>query len=252
MTDAKRTPIVLRILRQESPTAHAHWETFSLPYQPMMNVISCLMEIQKAPRTAEGKETTPPVWDCNCLEEVCGACTMIVNGTPRQACAALVDDLARPIELRPLTKFPLVKDLAVDRGRMFDSLRELRAWLPIDGTYDLGAGPAIGQDAQSRAYAYSRCMTCGCCMEACPNYNDGSPFHGPAPITQIWRFQLHPTGALTKGKALEAVMTEGGIADCGKAQNCVEVCPKEIPLTEGLAELGRETSIHWLKTLFRR
>jgi succinate dehydrogenase/fumarate reductase-like Fe-S protein len=31
------------------------------------------------------------------------------------------------------------------------------------------------------------------------------------------------------------MMEEGGVADCGKAGNCVEVCPKEIPLLESIA-----------------
>jgi len=35
----------------------------------------------------------PVAWECNCLEEVCGACTMLINGRVRQSCSALVDRL---------------------------------------------------------------------------------------------------------------------------------------------------------------
>ena len=49
---------------------------------------------------------TPVVWECNCLEEVCGACTMVINGKVRQACTALVDALPQPIVLEPMSKFP--------------------------------------------------------------------------------------------------------------------------------------------------
>jgi succinate dehydrogenase / fumarate reductase iron-sulfur subunit len=255
MTDARRTAeaerrIVLKILRCDGPSAPTRWESFSLPWRPMMNVISCLMEIQKDPVTTEGKRTTPPVWDCNCLEEVCGACTMIVNGRPRQACSALVDSLVAPIELRPLAKFPLVRDLAVDRKRMFDALVEEKAWIPIDGTHALGPGPRIGDAESQVAYDFSRCMTCGCCMEVCPNYHARSTFLGPAPLAQVHRFLLHPTGKLHEDERLDAVMGPGGITDCGKAQNCVKVCPKDIPLTEGLAQLSRATSRRWLRSLF--
>jgi len=38
------------------------------------------------------------------------------------------------------------------------------------------------------------------------------------------------------------VMGNGGVEDCGKAQNCVEVCPKEIPLVDSIAEIGRATT----------
>ena len=51
-----------------------------------MNVISALMEIQRNPVNAKGEKTTPVVWESNCLEEVCGACSMVINGKPRQAC----------------------------------------------------------------------------------------------------------------------------------------------------------------------
>ena len=48
---------------------------------------------------------------------------MVINGRVRQACTALVDRLLgqRPteIELRPMTKFPVLRDLMVDRSRMF-------------------------------------------------------------------------------------------------------------------------------------
>jgi succinate dehydrogenase / fumarate reductase iron-sulfur subunit len=51
------------------------------------------MDIRKNPVTVEGKQTTPPVWDMSCLEQVCGICTMIIDGRVRQSCSALIDDL---------------------------------------------------------------------------------------------------------------------------------------------------------------
>ena len=115
-----RTTIELRIRRQDRPSATPRWEEFSLPYRADMNIITCLMEIQRRPVTRDGKPTTPVVWDCSCLEEVCGACTMLVNGRVRQACTALIDPLPQPIRLAPMTKFPVIRDLCVDRQRMFD------------------------------------------------------------------------------------------------------------------------------------
>ena len=74
-------------------------EEFEIPYRPNMNVISALMEIRRNPVNAKGKQTTPITWDMNCLEEVCGACSMVINGKPRQSCTALVDQLEQPIRL---------------------------------------------------------------------------------------------------------------------------------------------------------
>src|SRR5215471_13503951 len=111
MPRAVPSTIELRIKRQDGLQAPPRWEEFSLPYRSDMNVISCLMEIQRNPVTRQGAKTTPVVWDCSCLEEVCGACTMIVNGKVRQSCTALIDQLEQPVRLEPMTKFPLIRDL---------------------------------------------------------------------------------------------------------------------------------------------
>ncbi len=234
--------IRLRIRRQDGPGNPSRWEEFEVPYRPKMNVISCLMDIQKNPVTADGKKTTPVVWECNCLEEVCGACTMNINGQARQACSALIDQLAQPVMLEPLTKFPLVRDLMVDRQIMFDNLKRVRAWIPIDGTYDLGPGPRMAEAKRVWAYELSKCMTCGCCMEACPQVNVRSKFIGPAAISQARLFNTHPTGEMHKAERLAALLDDGGITDCGNAQNCVRACPKAIPLTTSIADMNRETN----------
>ncbi|MGD8375120.1 MAG: succinate dehydrogenase iron-sulfur subunit, partial [Acidobacteriota bacterium] len=191
-----------------------------------------------------------PAWDQNCLENVCGSCSMIVNGRPRQACAVLVDQISQPIELRPLTKFPVVRDLVVDRSRMFELLKKVRAWIPIDGTHDLGPGPGMAEEDRVRAYAFARCMTCGCCMEACPQFGPGNDFVGPAPLGQVRLFNAHPTGRMNRSERLEAVMGKGGVTDCGNAQNCVQACPKDIPLLDAIAEVNRQVSVKWLRDLF--
>lgn len=246
-----RQTIELKIKRQDSPTASPRWEEFSLPWQPNMNVISCLMEIRKHPVTRQGQPTTPVLWESSCLEEVCGSCTMIVNGKPRQSCTALIDPLGDGVvTLEPLTKFPVIRDLQVDRSPMFDALKRVKAWIPIDGSYDLGQGPRQSEAQQEISYAFSRCMTCGCCMEVCPQYNDASEFIGPAPLAQVRLFNAHPTGRMNAQERLEEIMGRGGLVDCGNAQACVEACPKEIPLTEAFGELGRQTTILWLQQLF--
>jgi succinate dehydrogenase / fumarate reductase iron-sulfur subunit len=244
--------IELRIYRQDSEDSAPYWDEFSVAWQENMNVIACLMEIQLNPVNKAGQKINPVVWESNCLEEVCGACSMVINGVPRQACSTLVDKLRQPITVAPLSKFKTVRDLVVDRAPMFQALTKVKAWVPIDGTYDLGPGPKISAAEVERMYSFARCMTCGCCMEACPQFNQSSPFIGPAPLGQANLFNQHPTGAMNMGERLDAVMGVGGVADCGKAQNCAKVCPKEIPLTEAIAELGRETTKQLVKDLLAK
>jgi succinate dehydrogenase / fumarate reductase iron-sulfur subunit len=232
--------VIVRVKRRASPNEAARWEEFALSWRPAMNVIICLRDIAECPITCNGRSTTPIGYESNCLEEVCGSCAMLINGKARMACTALVDSLEQPIRLEPLKKFPVVRDLIVDRSFLFDSLKRVKAWVPIDGTYDLGQGPRMSAQAQEKAYPLSRCISCGSCLEVCPQVNQHSQFVGAAILSQVRLFNMHPTGAMHARERLEAVLGPGGVADCANAQNCVQVCPKQIPLTESIAEVNRQ------------
>ena len=247
--------IKFKIQRRERDGAPSHFETFELKYRRNLNVISALMEIRKNPVTIEGKTTTPPVWDMSCLEQVCGICTMVIDGVVRQSCSALIDDLllasgSDTVMLEPMSKFPNVRDLKVDRSKMFEHLQKVRAWVELDGTYDLGPGPHIPNEVAQERYAYSRCMTCGCCLEACPQYGDDN-YIGPQAIAQARLFNMHPTGEITREERLDGLMGDDGITNCGNAQNCVRVCPMNIPLTKAIYETNRDVTVDaifgWLK-----
>jgi succinate dehydrogenase / fumarate reductase iron-sulfur subunit len=246
----KTTTVRLKVKRQGSPNAAAYWEEFDVPYAPKMNVLACLMEYAKRPVTAEGKKSSPICYDSACLEEVCGSCAMRINGVSRMGCTALVDALDQPIVIEPLAKFPVVRDLAVDRSRMFGALKRIQGWIPIDGTYDLGPGPRMAESEREWAYTLSKCITCGNCLDVCPQVNDRSEFIGAAAISQVALFNTHPTGRMNAAERLEAIMGEGGINDCGNAQNCVRACPKSIPLTTSIAAMYRATTVQALKDLF--
>jgi succinate dehydrogenase iron-sulfur subunit len=244
--------VIIRVKRQDTPTAKSRWEEFELPWKQGMNITSCLMDIAANPVTRDGKATTPITYDSNCLEEVCGSCAMLINGRARMACSALVDQLEQPIKLEPFSKFPVVRDLAVDRSVLFENLKRVKAWVPVDGTYDLGSGPRMTMDDQEAAYPLSRCISCCCCMEACPQFTESTGFVGAATISQVRLFNTHPTGAALKRERLAALMGDGGIQECGYAQNCVEVCPKDIPLTRSISQVGGEVIKQAFSDFFRK
>ena len=249
---ANNKSVIIKIRRQDNPRQGSRWEDFEVPYKPNMNVISCLMEIAANPVTRDGKPTTPVTYDSNCLEEVCGSCAMLINGRARMACSALVDRLEQPIRLEPFSKFPVVRDLATDRSVIFENLKAAKAWVPVDGTYDLGPGPRMTMEEQEAAYPLSRCISCCCCMEVCPQFNEDTGFVGAATISQVRLFNTHPTGAALKRERLAALMGDGGIQECGYAQNCVEICPKDIPLTKSISEVGGQVMWQAIGDLFRK
>jgi len=244
---------ILKIYR--GTPGNQYWEEFELAYTSASNVISCLMDIQRNPVNRLGKTVEPVVWEQGCLEEVCGSCSMLVNGKPCQSCTAIIEPIIKKtksstITLAPFTKFPLIRDLVVDRQRMFDNLKKVHGWIDADGTHVKGFGPKIPQAKQEVMYSLSTCMTCGCCLEGCPQITDNSKFIGPAAISQVRLFNLNPTGKREADKRLVPMMEEGGVSECGNAQNCVVVCPKNIPLTESIAAIGRDVSLAAIKAFF--
>lgn len=270
--------INVRIQRQDGPGLPSYWERHQIDYEQDMNVISVLQRVAAKATTADGKRVTPVAWDCGCLEEVCGSCTMVINGKVRQSCSALVDrlleDNPNEIELRPMTKFPVVRDLMVDRSRLFHNLKRVKAWVPVDNYYNMGSGPRIARKEQEQNYPLSQCMSCGCCLEACPQFskvevsqkqNESTKdfearkqerfdegFVGAHAISQAMLFNNHPVGQNLAAERLEALMAPGGLQDCGNAQNCVSVCPKGIPLTTSIARAGRAVTLYSLKKIFDR
>jgi succinate dehydrogenase / fumarate reductase iron-sulfur subunit len=267
--------INVKVQRQDGPGQSPYWEQHQVAYEPDMNVISVLQKIAAQSETVDGTPTTPVAWSCGCLEEVCGSCTMVINGRVRQSCSALVDNLlkdAKEITLQPMSKFPVVRDLVIDRGRLFRGLQKVKAWVPVDTYYDMGPGPKQSRSQQEVSYPLSECMSCGCCVEACPQYTKveifksenesdeefakrqqeayDNNFVGPHAISQAVLFNSNPTGKNIAGERLDALTEPGGLQICGNAQNCVSVCPKEIPLTTSIARAGRAVTVHKIKKIF--
>ncbi|MGC4003891.1 MAG: succinate dehydrogenase iron-sulfur subunit [Pirellulales bacterium] len=246
-----------------------------------MNVISVLQRVAAQATAIDGKSVPPVAWDCNCLEEVCGACTMVINGKVRQACSALVDkmlaDNPNEIELRPMAKFPVVRR---PDGRSCPAVSQpenaSKPGFRSTATTTPAPVPGSRKTNSTRAYPLSECMSCGCCLDACPQFGKievgaedraktasqigrtrtkddyDESFLGAHAISQAMLFNAHPTGKLNAGERLDALMSEGGVQVCGNAQNCVAVCPKEIPLTESIARAGRALTVHAVKKIFDR
>jgi succinate dehydrogenase / fumarate reductase iron-sulfur subunit len=268
--------IKVRVRRQDGPGQKPYWELHHVKYEPELNVISVLQRIAAQATTSDGKRVSPVTWDCGCLEEVCGSCTMQINGRVRQSCSALVDRLLEENEdelvLEPMSKFPVIRDLMVDRQRLFKALERVKAWVPVDSYYNMGPGERQLRETQEQNYPLSQCMSCGCCVDACPQYTKieltkeagetdeqfearkeqayDEAFVGPHAISQAMLFNNHPTGKALKDDRMEALTGPGGIQACGNAQNCVSVCPKEIPLTTSIGRAGRAATMYKIKKFF--
>lgn len=243
----------LQILR--GTEGNQYLEDFELELTPLMNVITALMEIQKRPINKKGELSTPVVWEQACLEEVCGSCSMLINGVPRQSCTAMIQPILEEsctdvIHLAPFDCYPLIRDLVVDRSRVFEDLKRIQAWSEVEGSQSKDFGPKILPKSQEVMYELSTCMSCGCCLVACPNYTKNTQFVGAAVVGQARLFNMHPHGKSNKEERLNSLMGKGGLHECSKAQNCVQVCPKKIDLVEAIAQMGDQVTGHAFKEFF--
>lgn len=241
--------VTLKIRRQDDPSDLPYWEEFAVEYSNGMTVATALKLISASPLAADGSRTRPVVWESSCLGGACGACAMNINGRASLACHTFVDDLPKPIVLEPLSKFPLIRDLKVDREAMFRALANTGCFIETDG---LGSSPAerVPKSDHENIEPFAACIMCGICSEACPQVNERSQFAGAFLFGWAHLLNTHPIGQNNRSGRLDALMRQGGIADCMGAKVCESVCPKGIPLSEAIAKLGMATTIRSIKRLF--
>jgi len=239
--------IDLRVRRQDGAHKRERWEDFLIERRDACTVADILKAVERAPRLADGQGTSPVAWESGCGEGRCGSCAMLINGKPLLACRAKLDDFPpAPIILEPLTKFPIVRDLWVDRGAVFEALKAAGVWVEPDCAQDEAradmATADVGPDAARRAYEYGRCIRCGICMEVCPSYSGVAVYVGPAAVAASAAYQELCPARADAQRMQRALMEPGGITGCGAAMNCVKLCPREIPITNAIAITNRRVN----------
>jgi succinate dehydrogenase / fumarate reductase, iron-sulfur subunit len=242
-----RATVRLRVVRQDAPDkpGSRRTEEFEIPHVAAMTVHDCLEAVRKNPESLAGGRVAPVAWEAPCLEESCGACTMLINGVARLACSTTVASVSpkgQPIMLAPLSKLRVERDLIVDKSPMVSALERVHAWVTLGDMRTRAAIPRESQEQQLRRFELSACIGCGACLEACPEYQPNRPFVGAAAINRAHSLNQHTSGAMEKRKRVRSLMQDGGVADCGKAQACVDVCPKQIPLTESISKVARDAT----------
>ena len=188
----------------------------------------------------DGGAVAPLAWECNCLQKRCGACAMVIDGSPRLACDARLSEFAKKgqVTIEPLKKFPVIEDLIVDRTVLFSHLRQLKLWTEKrpDREKNRDANGIGDEEKRAAVYEGSRCMQCGLCLEVCPNFHAEGDFFGTAsavPVSRILALQnaKPDTDLRALRKDYRARVFEG----CGKSLACRNICPAGIDIDGVLA-----------------
>ncbi len=221
----------VRILRQQFPGSAPYWETFEYD-GPMDNSVAGVLDYINYHDDivdVDGKRTTRIGWECACLQGICGACAMVINGKPALACETFVRDLkGEEITIRPLRKFPVIHDLVVDRSSIHDNLKQANVCI---GEYQ----PSADID-HAHQYAAGKCLKCGLCLEVCPNYVNGHTFFGAAFANDCY---LVASRNRAESKRIRTAYAQHFGKTCSKSLSCMEVCPMKIPTLASMAKLNR-------------
>ena len=221
----------VRVLRQEFPTSAPYWESFDYDGPADTTVAGMLDHLNFFDDiiNAEGQKTRRIAWECSCLQCACGACAMVINGMPALACDTFLGDLkGDEIVLRPLTKFPVIRDLVVDRASIEENLRRSNVFI---GSYK----PAYNESF-SLQYDAAKCLKCGLCLEICPNYTNGNSFFGAVFANDCY---LVYTRNRDRSKDVRKTYASHFGNACSKSLTCMDVCPMHISTIASMARLNR-------------
>lgn len=254
-TPARRVRLAVKRSAPNPGAASSRFDVFEVEVRRHTTIADALAAIAREPVLASGERVTNVAWETGCLQGLCGACTMRVDGVARLACTTLLAPLATkrtPLRLEPLATFPVIADLMVDRSRLFRDVARLE---PVTGAgsaamaCDDASSRRDGTAAIARAELLSRCTGCAACLDACPEYGDERAFVGAAVLARLERRRaLAPSGEQARRQVVLA-MRDGGIHDCAKSGNCEAACPEGLPLLDALRALESDANRELLDAL---
>ncbi len=199
------------------------------------------------------KGTDPIVFDHDCREGICGACSLVINGVahgPDRGTATcqlhmrkFKDGQTITIEPWRARAFPVVKDLAVDRSA-FDRIVQAGGFVSVN----TGSAPEantlpLGKDRAETAMDAAACIGCGACVASCKNAS--AMLFVAAKVSHLTLVpQGEPERHARVGRMV-ARMDAEGFGNCTNQYECEAVCPKEISVSF-IARMNRE----YLKSLW--
>ncbi|MDY8137008.1 succinate dehydrogenase/fumarate reductase iron-sulfur subunit [Aquimarina sp. 2201CG5-10] len=238
--------LTLKIWRQSD--AKSQGKIVEYPISGIEGDMSFLEMLDVLNEELINKGEEPVVFDHDCREGICGACSLQINGEPHgpdrlvTTCQLHMrkfnDGDTIYIEPFRAKAFPVVKDLMVDRSS-FDRIQHAGGYISVNtsgNTIDANAIPVNKDDADD-AFAAATCIGCGACVAACKNAS--AMLFTSAKVSQ---YALLPQGqveATDRVLAMVNQMDEEGFGNCTNTGACEIECPKGISL-ENIARMNRE------------
>lgn len=174
----------------------------------------------------------------SCREGVCGSDGMNINGTNGLACITPVTSLKEPVEIRPMPRLPVIRDLIVDMDQFYQQYRDVKPYLTLKDPLPEVELEQTPEDREKLDGTYE-CILCGCCTTSCPSFWwNPDKFLGPAALLQAARFITDSRDQATEER-LAALDDPFKLFRCHTIMNCVQVCPKGLNPTKAIGEIKK-------------
>ena len=191
----------------------SHLECYEIDKTPHMKVLDALQTINE-------KYDANISFQKSCRAGQCGSCGILFNGNGALACQKEIKDGAI---IEPL-KFPVIKDLIVDKSSIEAKVKDLQLSLQCDHECDI-INENIGKEDIDETKKVKSCIECYSCFSTCPVVNIArEEFGGPYLMRYIKKFDNDPRDNFDRLK--EAL--DEGLYNCTSCGKCLAVCPKNI------------------------
>jgi len=222
-TKSSEPTIDLKVFRyRPEESSEASFEDYTVPYREDWVVLDALNYIKDK---IDG--TLSYRWSCRM--GVCGSCGMMVNGEPKLTCSAFLRDYyPDPVQVEPLSYFPVIRDLVINMDDFMNKLEEVKAWLIPKEEQSVADGERLQSPAELAHFKqYSMCINCMLCYSACPVYGRHQEFTGPAAIALAQRYNLDSRDGAAAERG-DVIFSDEGIWECTFVGDCTRVCPKKV------------------------
>ena len=212
----------VRRYNPESESPESRFQEYNLEVEDHFTVLDALIKVREE---VDGSLALR----CSCRASICGSCSMRVNGHAKLVCKTKVRDVTNAqnqVTVEPMGNLPVVKDLVTDMKPFWDRIRAVKPYLQPEGEEPETEYLAPNETMLHLAGVMS-CIMCGACVSDCTAIEVDQRFLGPAALAKAYRFVGDPRDDADRSR-LQMYSQPGGIWDCTRCMECVQVCPKGV------------------------